>query len=83
MLMAARDKESGAPMGERELIDEVMTLIVAGHETTASGLNWTWYLLSQHPQAEARCTPRSTRRPRWRHPGLARDGERSLTRVRW
>jgi cytochrome P450 len=54
MLMSARDKESGAPMGERELIDEVMTLIVAGHETTASGLNWTWYLLSQHPQAETR-----------------------------
>ncbi len=54
MLMAARDKESGAPMGERELIDEIMTLIVAGHETTASGLNWTWYLLAQHPEAEAR-----------------------------
>jgi len=54
MLMNARDKESGAPMGERELIDEIMTLIVAGHETTASGLNWTWYLLSQHPQVEAR-----------------------------
>src|SRR5579864_5732496 len=54
MLMAARNKESGAPMAERELIDEVMTLIVAGHETTASGLNWTWYLLSQHPQAEAK-----------------------------
>ena len=54
MLMSARDKESGEPMGERELIDEVMTLIVAGHETTASGLNWTWYLLSQHPEAEAR-----------------------------
>src|ERR1700675_175357 len=54
MLMSARDKESGAPMPERELIDEVMTLIVAGHETTASGLNWTWYLLSQHPQVEAR-----------------------------
>ncbi|HEY2275970.1 MAG TPA: cytochrome P450 [Steroidobacteraceae bacterium] len=53
MLMEARDKETGAPMGERELIDEVMTLIVAGHETTASGLNWTWYLLSQHPEAEA------------------------------
>jgi cytochrome P450 len=52
MLMAARDKESGAPMSERELVDEVMTLIVAGHETTASGLNWTWYLLSQNPQAE-------------------------------
>lgn len=54
MLMSARDKETGAPMSERELIDEVFTLIVAGHETTASGLNWTWYLLSQHPQVEAR-----------------------------
>jgi cytochrome P450 len=54
MLMSARDKESGAPMAERELIDEVLTLIVAGHETTASALNWTWYLLSQHPEAEAR-----------------------------
>ena len=54
MLMSARDKETGEGMSERELVDEVMTLIVAGHETTASALNWTWYLLSQHPQAEAR-----------------------------
>ncbi len=54
MLMSARDKESGAPMPERELIDEVLTLIVAGHETTASGLNWTWYLLSQNPEVAAR-----------------------------
>jgi enediyne biosynthesis protein E7 len=53
MMMDARDKETGAPMSERELIDEAMTLIVAGHETTASGLNWTWYLLSQDPRAEA------------------------------
>jgi cytochrome P450 len=54
MLLGARDKESGEPMPERELIDEVLTLIVAGHETTASALNWTWYLISQHPQVEAR-----------------------------
>ena len=54
MLMSARDKESGEPMPERELIDEVMTLVVAGHETTASGLNWTWYLISQHPEVAAR-----------------------------
>jgi cytochrome P450 len=54
MLMNARDKETGEPMGERALIDEVLTLVVAGHETTASGLNWTWYLLSQHPEVEAR-----------------------------
>jgi cytochrome P450 len=54
MLMSARDKESGAPMSDRELIDEVLTLVVAGHETTASALNWTWYLISQHPAVEAR-----------------------------
>lgn len=54
MLMSAREKESGEPMPDRVLVDEIMTLIVAGHETTASVLNWTWYLLSQHPDAEAR-----------------------------
>jgi cytochrome P450 len=54
MLMGARDKDTGQPMAERQLIDEVLTLVVAGHETTASGLNWTWYLLSQHPDIEAR-----------------------------
>jgi cytochrome P450 len=54
MLMSSRDKETGDPMGERELIDEVMTLVVAGHETTASALNWTWYLLARHPEVEAR-----------------------------
>lgn len=54
MLMNSRDKETGDAMAERELIDEVMTLVVAGHETTASGLNWTWYLLSQHPEIDAK-----------------------------
>ncbi len=54
MLMNARDKDTGAAMSERELIDEIMTLVVAGHETTASGLNWTWYLIGQHPEVEAR-----------------------------
>ena len=53
MLMEARDKSTAKPMTERALLDEVMTLIVAGHETTASALNWTWYLISQHPEAEA------------------------------
>ncbi|MEO7728651.1 MAG: cytochrome P450 [Burkholderiales bacterium] len=50
MMMAARDRKSGEPMPDKQLIDEVMTLIVAGHETTASALNWMWYLLSQHPE---------------------------------
>lgn len=52
MLMAARDEDSGAAMSERELLDEVMTLVVAGHETTASALNWAWYLLSENPSVE-------------------------------
>jgi enediyne biosynthesis protein E7 len=54
MLMQSRDRETDQPMSDRELIDEVLTLIVAGHETTAAALTWTWYLLSQNPEAEAR-----------------------------
>jgi enediyne biosynthesis protein E7 len=41
-------------MSDALIIKETMTLIVAGHETTAGTLNWTWYLLSQNPEAEAR-----------------------------
>ena len=54
MLMEARDRDSGEAMPDRALLDETMTLIVAGHETTASTLNWTWYLLSRHTEVEAR-----------------------------
>ena len=50
MLMDARDKNSGEQMTDKALVDEVMTLIVAGHETTASSLNWLWYLVSTHPR---------------------------------
>lgn len=53
LLMAARDAETGEPMTDKALIDEVMTLVVAGHETTASALNWAWFLLGCHPHAEA------------------------------
>lgn len=52
ILMRANDPESGQQMPDDQLIDEVLTLIVAGHETTASTLSWCWYLLSQHPDAE-------------------------------
>ena len=41
-------------MSDRQLRDEVFTLIVAGHETTASALSWTWYLIAQHPQVAER-----------------------------
>jgi cytochrome P450 len=49
MLMAARD-EDGSAMTDRQLRDEIMTFLLAGHETTAVALSWTWYLLSEHPQ---------------------------------
>ena len=52
MLMEARDQRSGQAMPDRQLVNEIKTLIVAAHETTASTLNWTWYLLSQHPEVE-------------------------------
>ncbi len=52
MLMEARDQKSGNPMSDRRLVNEIKTLIVAGHETTASTLSWTWYLLSRHLEVE-------------------------------
>jgi cytochrome P450 len=54
MLMAARDEQTGQGMSDRQLRDEVMTMLIAGHETVASALAWTWYLLSTAPAAEAR-----------------------------
>ena len=50
-MMAATDKE-GQHMTDKELIDEVMTMIIAGHETTGGTLNWVWYELSRNPDAE-------------------------------
>jgi cytochrome P450 len=55
MLMAARDEEGdGTGMTDEQLRDEAMTIFLAGHETTANALTWTWYLLSQHPEIEKR-----------------------------
>jgi len=54
VMMQARDPQSGEPMPDGQIIDETLTLIVAGHETTASTLNWNWYLISQHPEVEQR-----------------------------
>lgn len=51
MLLHAQD-EDGSGMSDKQLRDEVMTLLMTGHETTAIALTWTWYLLSQHAGAE-------------------------------
>jgi cytochrome P450 len=53
MLLAAR-YEDGTVMTDQQLRDEVMTIFLAGYETTANALTWTWYLLSQNPEAELR-----------------------------
>jgi cytochrome P450 len=54
MLVLARDEDDGSQLADREVRDEVMTLLLAGHETTANTLSWTWYELGRHPEALAR-----------------------------
>lgn len=55
MLLMAQDEEGdGGRMTDLQVRDEAMTLFLAGHETTAIALTWTWYLLSQHPEIEAK-----------------------------
>ena len=52
VLMKARHPKDGRPMPNNQLVNEVMTLIVAGHETTASTMSLIWFLLSQNPEVE-------------------------------
>jgi cytochrome P450 len=54
LLMQAKDDETNVQMTEKQLRDEVLTLLIAGHETTANVLAWTFYLLAQRPDAERR-----------------------------
>jgi len=54
MLLAAQDEDDGSVMSDRQVRDEALTLFLAGHETTANALTWAFYLLSQHPECEAR-----------------------------
>lgn len=53
MYLAATDKQGGK-FSAAELLDELMTLIVAGFETSANTLNWVWYLIARHPDVEAK-----------------------------
>ncbi|MEP7344334.1 MAG: cytochrome P450 [Gemmatimonadaceae bacterium] len=53
MLLHARDEDGdGTGMSDTQIRDEALTLFIAGHETTAVALSWTWYLLAQHPEVE-------------------------------
>jgi len=54
MLLLAQDEDGSAGMNDKQIRDEALTLFLAGHETTANALMWTWYLLSQNPAAAAK-----------------------------
>jgi len=53
MLLQAQDADDGSQLSNEQVRDEVMTLFMAGHETTAVTLSWSWYLLAQHPEVDA------------------------------
>ena len=75
-LLAARDEsvgEAGAssrPLSDREIRDEVMTMFIAGHETTATALTWCFYLLAVHPEARERLRREATEVLGTRAPGF-------------
>jgi cytochrome P450 len=54
LLLNARDEEDGSRLSDRQIRDEVMTMFLAGHETTANALSWTWYLLGKQPEIQRR-----------------------------
>ena len=54
MFLLAVDDEGSGGMTDKQVRDEALTLFLAGHETTATALTWTWYALSQNPDVEAK-----------------------------
>ena len=71
MLMSSRDADTGESMSDPQLRDEVMTIFLAGHETTAIALAWTWYLLAQHPKTQRRVETEVDQTVGDRQPGVA------------
>ncbi|MHB8419502.1 MAG: cytochrome P450 [Myxococcales bacterium] len=71
MLMSAQDSETGEAMSDEQLHDEAMTMFLAGHETTANALGWTFYLLSLHPEVERKLRAEVTAALGGRRPTLA------------
>ncbi len=70
MLLLARD-ESGEGMPDRQVRDEVMTIFIAGHETTAVALSWLWYLLARHPEIQRKLVDEVDRVVGNHHPKIA------------
>ena len=76
LLLARDDEDDGGRMTDAQVRDEAMTIFLAGHETTANALTWTWHLLAQHPDVEARLhagnRPRAARAACRRPPDVPR-----------
>ena len=71
MLLNAQDEDDGGVMTDKQVRDEAMTILLAGHETTANALTWTWYLVSQSPDVEAKLHDEVDRVLQGRLPGVA------------
>ena len=71
MLLTAQDTEGTGSLSDKQVRDESLTILLAGHETTANALTWTWYLLSQDPEAERRLHEEIDRVLEGRLPALA------------
>ena len=71
MLLSAQDEDEGGGMTDQQVRDEAMTIFLAGHETTANALMWTWYLLSGAPEVERRLHDEVDRVLQGRLPALA------------
>jgi cytochrome P450 len=70
-LLSVRDEETGKPLTDRELRDEVVTQLIAGHETTSLVLSWAWDLLAANPDAESRLHLELDQVLGGREPGIA------------
>jgi cytochrome P450 len=81
MLLDARDAETGVGMSDQQLRDEILTLLLAGHETTANTLSWTLYLLAQHPDIAANLQSEYRRVLQGRPPRMDDLPHLSLTRM--
>ena len=71
MLLAAQDEDDGGGMTDQQVRDEAMTIFLAGHETTANALTWTWYLLSGAPAVEGKLHAEVDRALQGRLPTMA------------
>jgi cytochrome P450 len=71
MLLTAQDEDDGGVMTDRQVRDEAMTIFLAGHETTANALTWTWYLLGEAPEVARKLHDEVDRVLRGRLPGVA------------